>query len=67
MGTAIVSVSYNTRELTALLIWSLHRVLDGDGPRPLIVDNGSVDGSLEMLRRASDSGLCELVENDTNL
>ena len=61
MGTAIVTVSYNTRELTALLLWSLDRILDGENLRPVVVDNGSIDGSVEMLRRARASGLCELV------
>lgn len=64
---AIVSVSYNTKELTALLLWSLHRVLELANFSILIVDNASTDGSAALLRQARDAGLCDVVENSTNL
>jgi glycosyltransferase involved in cell wall biosynthesis len=67
MATTVVSVSYNTRELTALLLWSLHRVLEPADVSILIVDNASTDGSGELLRRAEDAGLCRVVVNGTNL
>ena len=63
----VVSVSYNTKELTALLLWSLHRILDPPDLSILVVDNGSTDGSADLLRAARDAGLCELIANDTNL
>ena len=64
---AIVSVSYSTKELTALLLWSLHRILEPADLSILIVDNASTDDSLELLTRAQDAGLCTLVVNPTNL
>jgi glycosyltransferase involved in cell wall biosynthesis len=67
LNVAIVSVSYNTKELTALLLWSLHRVLEAGKVNLLVVDNASADGSLNLLRRARDAGLCDLIENDTNI
>lgn len=63
----IVSVSYNTKELTCLLLWSLHRILDAADVPIVIVDNASSDGSAAMLRRAADAGLCELIESGTNV
>lgn len=64
---AVVTVSYNTRELTALLLWSLYRVLDWPSFDVVVVDNGSHDGSLELLRTAQEAGLCVLLANDSNL
>lgn len=66
-GVTVVSVSYNTKELTALLLWSLHRILAPSDVSVLVVDNASTDGSAELLRGARDAGLCTLIENDTNL
>ncbi|MGH3601550.1 MAG: glycosyltransferase family 2 protein, partial [Pseudonocardiaceae bacterium] len=63
----IVSVSYNTRELTALLLWSLHRILEPTDFRVVIVDNASTDGSAELLGQARDGGLCEVIANSSNL
>ena len=37
---AVITVSYNTRELTALLLWSLRRVLDWEPLEVVVVDNG---------------------------
>jgi len=64
---AVVTVSYNTKELTALLLWSLHRVLDWQALDVVVVDNGSSDGSSELLARAHDAGLCVLIANEANL
>ena len=33
----------------------------------MVVDNGSRDGSAELLAEADDAGLCELMANDTNV
>jgi hypothetical protein len=62
-----VSVSYNTMELTALLLWSLHRILHRPIDDVLIIDNGSTDGSADLLGAAADAGLCQLLANDRNI
>jgi GT2 family glycosyltransferase len=64
---AVVSVSYNTRELTALLVWSLRRIVNWPGLQIVIVDNGSRDGSAELLAEAGRSGVCVVLANDVNL
>jgi glycosyltransferase involved in cell wall biosynthesis len=63
----VVTVSYNTRDLTALLLWSLHRVLEWRALDVVVVDNGSTDGSAELLAQARDAGLCDLIANDANV
>jgi len=63
---AVVSVSYNTRELTGLLLWSLRRIVDWPGLEIVIVDNGSRDGSAELLAEAGRAGVCVLLANDVN-
>lgn len=64
-GVSVVTVSFNTIELTALLLWSLHRILD-DHVEVLVVENGSSDGSRQLLEEASEAGLCRLFANDEN-
>ena len=63
---AVVSVSYNTRELTGFLLWSLHRIVNWPGLEIVIVDNGSRDGSAELLAEAGRAGVCALLANDVN-
>ena len=63
---AVLTVSYNTKELTALLLWSLWRVLEARPAEVVIVDNGSTDGSRELLDAAQSAGLCTLVANRNN-
>ena len=64
---SIVTVSFNTIELTSLLIWSLHRVLDGPRFDLLVVENGSGDGSAALLADVADAGLCRVIFNDRNM
>src|ERR1700733_6570199 len=60
---AVVTVSYNTRELTALLLWSLRRILAWESLEIVVVDNGSRDGSAELLARIDAAGGGRLVTN----
>ena len=63
-ATAIVTVSYGTRELTAQLVFSLCRVLGREAFAELVVvDNGSRDGSVEMLRELEAAGVLRLIAN----
>jgi glycosyltransferase involved in cell wall biosynthesis len=59
-------VSYNTRELTGFLLWSLRRIVNWPGLQIVIVDNGSRDGSAELLAEAGRAGVCVLLANDVN-
>ncbi len=61
----VISVSFNTRRLTALVLCSPHRVLDAD-ISIVVVDNGSTDGSIDLLTQAHDAGLCTLIASKTN-
>ena len=61
---AVVTVSYNTRERTALLLWSLRTIVNWPDLEIVVVDNGSADGSAELLAEAAQSGICVLLAND---
>src|SRR5260370_21152425 len=59
---AVVTVSYNTAELTSHLLYSLFRVLEPDSlERVVVVDNDSDDDSLVLLSALRDRGLLDLV------
>jgi hypothetical protein len=63
-GVAAVIVNWNTRLLIAQLVFSLCRVLRGDELRQIVVvDNGSTDGSVELLTALHDGGLIHLIAN----
>lgn len=62
---AVAFVSYNTRELTAQLLFSLFRILGRDQlARVVAVDNASVDGSVALLRAFERRGLIDLIANE---
>jgi GT2 family glycosyltransferase len=62
---SILIVSWNTCSLTEACLNSIPgSVADGTAVETIVVDNGSVDGSLEMLRGRDD---VELVENGRNV
>jgi glycosyltransferase involved in cell wall biosynthesis len=63
---AVITVSYNTRELTALLLWSLRRILAWRSLEIVVVDNGSKDGSAELLAKIDAAGGCRLIANAGN-
>src|SRR5487761_1122984 len=64
LNVAIVTVNYNTAEHLAHLVFSLFRVLGRDQfQRVVVVDNGSTDGSVELLGALADAGLIEVIFN----
>jgi GT2 family glycosyltransferase len=65
-GVVVIAVNYNTRDLIAVLLWSIHRALRDRAQCVLVVDNGSTDGSRALLEGCREAGLCELIANDAN-
>ena len=63
----VVTVSYNTRALTALMLWSLRRILEWKSLEIVVVDNGSKDGSAELLAKIDAAGGCRLIPNANNI
>jgi glycosyltransferase involved in cell wall biosynthesis len=61
-----VTVSYNTRELTAFLLWSLRTIVSWAELEIVVVDNGSGDGSAQLLAEAERGGACTLLANPGN-
>lgn len=66
VGIVIASVNYNTKGLIAQLLWSMYRFLGDTVQSIVIVDNGSTDGSVELLQEVAAAGLCELIVNPQN-
>ncbi len=64
-ATALI-VSYNTRELTAFLLWSLRTIVSWPELEIVVVDNGSRDGSPQLLAEAGRGGVCTLLANHGN-
>lgn len=65
-GVVVASVNYNTKPMIARLLWSLYRFLGDELRSVVVVDNGSADGSLDLLQAAAEAGLCELILNQQN-
>ena len=63
---AVASVSYNTKLHLARLLFSLHHSIAPDLERIVIVDNGSTDGTGDLLEAVADAGLCEVIRNEQN-
>jgi len=62
---AVITVNYNTRLLIAQLIYSIYAGAGNEQVAQLLVaDNGSTDGSRQLLERMAESGLCTLMAND---
>jgi len=61
-----LTVSYNTRELTAFLLWSLRTIVSWPELEIVVVDNGSRDGSAQLLAEAGREGVCTLLANHGN-
>lgn len=64
MDLSVIIVNYNTRELLNSCLGSLEREADAVSTEVIVVDNGSSDGSQEMVR-AQHPGV-RLIENGTN-
>ena len=65
-SVAALTVSYNTRELTAFLLWSLRTIVSWPELEIVVVDNGSRDGSAQLLAEAGRDGVCALLANHGN-
>jgi glycosyltransferase involved in cell wall biosynthesis len=65
-GVVVVTVNYNTKRLVTILLWSLYRFLGPELRSVVAVDNGSSDGSAQVLEACARVGLCELIRNPTN-
>src|SRR4051794_14539127 len=59
-SVSVVTVNYNTRTLIARLLFTLTRVLPAEAlARIVVVDNGSTDGSRELLDALDAAGVVD--------
>lgn len=65
-GVTIGTVSYNTCDLVAFLLWSIYRHVRREVLHVVVVDNSSTDGSQELLAACAEAGLCDLIANSVN-
>lgn len=65
MDVSIIIVNYNTRELLRDCLESIYRHTNEINFEVIVSDNGSVDGSIEMLKK--DFPQVILIENNANL
>lgn len=65
MNVSIIIVNYNTRELTKNCLNSIYEQTKGINFEVIVSDNGSTDGSIEMIK--SDFPQVILIENNANL
>jgi len=65
LDLSVIIVNWNTKELLLNCIESFYRTAKGLTSEIFIVDNGSVDGSADSVRRAFPE--IELIENERNL
>ncbi len=65
MDVSIIIVNYNTRELLRNCLESIYRHTTGVDFEVIVSDNGSADGSVEMLKK--DFPQVVLIENNANL
>lgn len=64
-GVSAVTVNWNTKDLLAGLVFSLCRILGREQlARIVVVDNGSTDGSRDLIGALADAGLVDPVWND---
>jgi len=56
-GVVVATVNYNTKRLVSMLLWSLYRLLGSELRSVVVVDNGSSDGSTEILQAYESSKL----------
>ena len=62
---SIIIVNYNTKQLLADCLKSIYEQTNNIDFEVIVSDNGSVDGSIEMLKR--DFSQVILIENNANL
>ncbi len=66
-GVVVATANYNTKPMIARLLWSLHRFLGDELRGVVVVDNGSADGSVDLLQAVAAAGLCKLIANPRNI
>ena len=65
MDVSVIIVNYNTRELTKNCLLSIYEKTQGINFEVIVSDNGSKDGSQDMIR--TEFPQVSLIENNANL